>query len=73
MGRVVFQTAESLESTVVAYLSFLARVGRSANGAPLVPSLMVDLVWHVHQQNPGRYVRCARGNARARTTAVVYL
>ena len=54
VGRAVFETAESIESSVGEYLSFLARAGQ-ANGAPLVPTVMVDLVWHVHQQRPRRY------------------
>ena len=54
MGNMPILRSESMESSVGEYLSFLARVGL-ANGAPLVPTLMVDLVWHVHQQHPGRY------------------
>ena len=50
--RDVFATAGGITESVPQYIEFLRCVGK-AEGAPLVPSLMVDLVWHVHQQSPG--------------------
>ena len=51
-GRDIFATADGVAESVPEYIQFLRCVGK-AEGAPLVPSLMVDLVWHVHQQSPG--------------------
>jgi hypothetical protein len=51
-GRDVFATADGVAECVPEYIKFLRCVGK-AEGTPLVPSLMVDLVWHVHQQSPG--------------------
>ena len=47
-------TVEDVDRTVLEYMSFLrssGRVGRSGNHEVLMePSLLVDLVWHVHMQ-----------------------
>ena len=51
-GRDVFATVDGVVESVLRYIRFLGCVGK-AEGAPLVPSRMVDLVWHVHQQSPG--------------------
>jgi ubiquitin C len=50
--RDVIATAGRITESVPQYIEFLRCVGE-AEGVPLVPSLMVDLVWHVHQQSPG--------------------
>ena len=53
MGKIIsFATAGGVAASVPEYICFLRSIGK-AGGAPLVPSLMVDLVWHVHQQSTG--------------------
>lgn len=54
--------ADAVAGAVADYRDFLCRVN-DCNAAPceLVPSLLVDLVWHTHMQSPQRYAaECRR-------------
>jgi len=50
----VLTSKTALASAINHYRNFLALVGRVPN---LVPTPLIDLIWHTHQQFPSRYAR----------------